>query len=1117
MVRAILLSLLVSFSGGLSFAERSSDGLIGLYDFAGSNGDLVIDRAKTGTPLNLRIKNPGNVRRKNGSLEITKSTVIQSEKTPSKLVDSIRKTGAITIEVWLRSAKLDQSGPARIVTLSKDTSDRNFTLGQDGNRYDVRFRTKRTDRNGLPSLSSSANSLVPKLTHVVYTKNRSGQAQIFINGKRNSNKTVSGDLSNWGGSFRLSLGNELTGERSWLGTFYLLAIFNRDLSAQEITSHFREGLETTNLSKAIKSDVTTTTLTSGANRVRGGLQAFYNFSEGKGQYVRDRSGAGKPADLHIANPKTVKWQKGSLLVVGESQLRTDEFPKRITTVVRESGAITIEAWIQPARTNLSGPARIVTLSKNSSERNFTLGQDGDKFDVRFRTTKTGANGNPSLSSPAKSLKTALMHVVYTRSRSGQARLYLGGEKVSEKMVPGDTSNWVGEFRLALADEITYGRHWLGAYHLVAIYSRDLSANEVIQNFKAGANGTTLTKGRSSVDLTLEKNAHHFETQIAPLLARKCLECHDSISKKGKLDLSRKETAFADPDIIAKGKSANSLLWESIDSDEMPDEGDPLSVTEKKLIKDWIDTGATWSLPMIDPATYTYDSRAGETWVQRLTVSEYIETVRSAVGVDIGKEARALLPPDLRADGFSNTAYNLNVDLKHVDAYSKLAALIVNQIDAEKFAKPYAKNKQLTDKNMRDLISRMGKQIFRGSLDDHEIVSLRGISTTVASAGGDFRQAVGFILEAMLQSPRFIYRMENQRGDGTAWPVSEYEMASRMSYILWGGPPDKDLFRAAETGNLTDRGQIKSQIERMMNDPRAVNRSLQFVSEWLDLTRLDNLNPSPDKFPKWESVLANDMREETLAFFKDVVWRQKRPLTDLLNARVTHITPRLAKHYGMNDFPSGINDKEQHRFELSNTSGRGGLLTQGSVLTMGGDDASMVTRGLFVLHDILRGVVSDPPPDADTTPVPSTRGLTHRGVAEKRIADKACGACHTRFEPLAFGLEKFDGLGTRSEEDEHGNKLREDGEILFPGAGKTTPYQSTIEMMDLLAANDRVAETLTWKVAQFALGRPLVEADARTLSAIHQSAKKQGGTYADVITAIVLSDLVRTTRTESGSE
>ena len=126
---------------------------------------------------------------------------------------------------------------------------------------------------------------------------------------------------------------------------------------------------------------------------------------------------------------------------------------------------------------------------------------------------------------------------------------------------------------------------------------------------------------------------------------------------------------------------------------------------------------------------------------------------------------------------------------------------------------------------------------------------------------------------------------------------------------------------------------------------------------------------------------------------------------------------------------------------------------------------------------------------------------------------SCGGCHSKFEPLAFGLERFDGVGAYHEKDEHGNKLREDGEILFPGDAKPVSYRSPAELMDLLAASDRVRKTLTWKVAQFALGRPLVAADTPILDEIHESAQKAGGTYSSVITAIVMSDLVRLTPTE----
>jgi hypothetical protein len=252
-----------------------------------------------------------------------------------------------------------------------------------------------------------------------------------------------------------------------------------------------------------------------------------------------------------------------------------------------------------------------------------------------------------------------------------------------------------------------------------------------------------------------------------------------------------------------------------------------------------------------------------------------------------------------------------------------------------------------------------------------------------------------------------------------------------------------------------------------------------------------------------------MRRETLAFFKDIVWEQRRPLGDLLNAQVTYATPTLAAYYGLPPKEPGL-----QRYDLSAIPSRGGLLTQGSILTIGGDDASMVTRGLFVLHDLLRGLVKNPPPGLDTTPVPSEPGLSKRMIAEGRIADRSCGGCHTRFEPLAFALEKYDGTGAFHARDEHGNDLREDGEILFPGADNPVEYETTAELMNLLAESQRVQESLTWKVTQFAIGRPLVAEDAGAVKEIHDTAAKEGGTYSSLISAIVKSDLVQLIRTET---
>ena len=251
-----------------------------------------------------------------------------------------------------------------------------------------------------------------------------------------------------------------------------------------------------------------------------------------------------------------------------------------------------------------------------------------------------------------------------------------------------------------------------------------------------------------------------------------------------------------------------------------------------------------------------------------------------------------------------------------------------------------------------------------------------------------------------------------------------------------------------------------------------------------------------------------MRQETLAFFEEVVWKQKGPLANLLNARFSYLTPSLAKHYGLEPQGPGL-----RRYDFSSTRSRGGLLTQGSVLTVGGDEASMVTRGLFILQDLLFGEVGDPPPGLDTSPVPTGPGQSHRKIAMGRVESPACGGCHGRFEPLAFGLEKFDGVGAYHEVDEHGNELREDGEILFPGEVVPVSYRSSAEMMDLLAASDRVRRNIARKLTQFAIGRPLVASDEPTIERIHQSSLEDGGTYGTLIKAIVMSDLVQTTRTE----
>jgi hypothetical protein len=223
------------------------------------------------------------------------------------------------------------------------------------------------------------------------------------------------------------------------------------------------------------------------NRVTDGLLAFYTFDEGSGLTVLDTSGVGEPLDLTV-DSGTVYWISGGLAISDVALLKSAEPATKIIEACKATNEISIEAWVKPANTTQAGPARIVTLSKNLSYRNFTLGQQGNTYDQRLLTTDTDINGRPSLATPKGFLSTKLTHVLYTFNDSGIARIYVNGTEASTRTVGGNLSKWNETYHLGLANEMTLNRAWLGELYLVAIYSRALSPQEIDQNFQAGVGG-----------------------------------------------------------------------------------------------------------------------------------------------------------------------------------------------------------------------------------------------------------------------------------------------------------------------------------------------------------------------------------------------------------------------------------------------------------------------------------------------------------------------------------------------------------------------------------------------------------------------------------------------------
>lgn len=224
-------------------------------------------------------------------------------------------------------------------------------------------------------------------------------------------------------------------------------------------------------------------------RVADGLVVYYPFDEGSGATVTDRSGVGVPLDLSIDDPDAVAWGVGVLAVAAPTLIRSPGPATKIVEACLVTSEITLEAWVRPANVTQGGPARLVTLSVDTSNRNFQLGQELDAYyQARLRTTlSTSANGSPFLATPegAGDVRPELTHLVFTRDAAGQRRIYVDNVLRAADTFGGDFSTWETSWSMALANEHTFDRTWLGEYHLVAIYSRALSAEEVARNHAAG--------------------------------------------------------------------------------------------------------------------------------------------------------------------------------------------------------------------------------------------------------------------------------------------------------------------------------------------------------------------------------------------------------------------------------------------------------------------------------------------------------------------------------------------------------------------------------------------------------------------------------------------------------
>jgi len=405
----------------------------------------------------------------------------------------------------------------------------------------------------------------------------------------------------------------------------------------------------------------------------------------------------------------------------------------------------------------------------------------------------------------------------------------------------------------------------------------------------------------------------------------------------------------------------------------------------------------------------------------------------------------------------------------------------------------------TNRVAREIVQRFTDRAFRRPATAAEVDRLMALFTRAREDGDGFEASVKQALTAVLVSPQFLYRGEPQidpDNPGAVHRVSEHALASRLSYFLWSTMPDEELFSLASKGRL--RRDLRSQVRRMLADPRSRALVDNFAGQWLQLRTLDIVAPDDKLFPDFDPALRAALRGETEALFEHVL-RKDRPITEFLTADYTFVNERLARHYGLKDLPSPMGPQFV-RVSLDG-SGRRGVLTHGSVLTLTSNPnrTSPVKRGKWILENILASPPPPPPPGVPALESKETHGTLRQRMDAHR--DNAmCASCHAKMDPLGFAFEHFEAVGRYREKD--GDAPVETRGELVSGE-RFADHQELSRVLSEARQADFV-RCVTEKVLTYALGRGLEYYDRPALAAIEARVQRQGFRFSALIEAVVES-------------
>lgn len=608
----------------------------------------------------------------------------------------------------------------------------------------------------------------------------------------------------------------------------------------------------------------------------------------------------------------------------------------------------------------------------------------------------------------------------------------------------------------------------------------------------------------------------FRKRVTPFIKTYCLDCHQN-RRPTEAGLS-----FS-PALKSPGHAAFSEKWKKsaarVNAHDMPPEGmDQPTEEERQMFMKWL-----------DKIKYLSPKDPGRFIVRRLTKTEYSNTLRDLFGVD--PEIADALPDEVSGEGYLNSLSPLQLEQylsiaeEVLDEFLPLDGLpeATNEdtrptpgerspaesearstaalIDRSLFAEPPAPPDDARA-TAREVARSLAIRIYRRPPSDTELTVLVDVFDLGRQNELSHSAALRLMLKAMLVSPQFLFITPAEGFDTEAEivPLDDYQLASRLSYMLWGTLPDDELMTLADSEKLHEPPILKAQVKRMLESPRSRALFDGFGAQWLGLGDLESKTFDPAKFPEMTSEMRSAMVDEVRLFFESIV-RENRSIAEFIESDYTFLNENLATIYGLEKAVSGT---EMRKVPLTDQN-RGGILGMPGVLaaTSFPNRTSPVNRGVWVLEQVLGDHVPAAPPDVpalDKQDQQSVATLTLRERFQLHRSDSACANCHRLLDPIGFGLENFDAIGRWRDQDDNGEPIDASGEL--PGG---IHFTSPRELKAMIGGRlDDFSRNLVEKMLAYALCRKLEGYDEIVVDELMQEIAQDGHRMQTLVTAVVTS-------------